>query len=171
VVNEPISSFHTAGGFAPVPTTFLRAGSLIEVSANGSVFMGLTMPPSVGGTSYRLSEVQYCISRIESGAFVNVASLMSDVSLLAGLQTVANDPTDRNATGCFTLVPNDGGTARSYGLVLGLAFTGATANDIDFTTVRTTWTPISGAADVVSAGSPGPAVDGAPGVFGVGDAG
>jgi len=126
------------GGSTP-PATMIPLGPVLGVSGDGMVTVPLTAPVAVGGTDYRLSHVEYCITIPTPGPFVTAVVVFSDDPVGAyPLTTVASDGTDRTATGCHDLnVPAS--TARAFGLVFG--FAGGTPA-FYLRGVRVTWTPV-----------------------------
>lgn len=137
----------------PAPTTVDYLGAFTQVTSNPTTFIwsSVTAPMSIGGTTYRLSSIEYCIEAIQSGASVDRVVLASNVSLLAGLQVVsAADTTVRTTTGCFSLSTNDGGAARSYGILV--RFAGDPTKKVILGAVRSTWVPTTLAATTVESG-------------------
>ncbi|MGE0359902.1 MAG: hypothetical protein AB7H93_06375 [Vicinamibacterales bacterium] len=142
---QPIVMGVSVGAFGIVPGTEPSsrsvAGAALALSADGVLSFPFAAPVSVGGTSYQLSQVEYCISVRNAGALVSAVAIVSD-DLLNGvpLTSVVSDQTDRTTTGCYTVaVPAS--SARSFGMLLSLAGN-ATAGSIYVSGIRTTWLPV-----------------------------
>lgn len=153
VMTASPAAFGTFAGTGPTATGVV--GAAFVCSADGIVSIPFSAPVHVGGADYRLAMVEYCVTLRTGGAFVNGVVVASD-QLTSGqpVTILANDLTDRTASGCYTLnVPAS--DARSYGMMF--QFTGdATASSVFLTGIRTTWTPTNGApAPVVPASDRG----------------
>lgn len=143
VVNESLGSYGIITGTGPTQVDI--AGGALGVSPNGSISLPLTGVPAVGGTSYRLSQVEICatFSTSVTGQFINLVAITGETTSTGTAQAILlNDGTDRTTNGCFTLtVPVN--TSRTYGLLFGFSSSPAstTANAIFLTVVRSTWVP------------------------------
>jgi hypothetical protein len=162
--NQPIVVGESPGNWvhtstpAPVlfeiigPDAFL-SGTTATAEKSVAYSLPLTQPPSVGGTTYRLGSVEYCVRTVTAGNVkVDVAGIYSDnFTGSLPLAVEATDTTDRTAAGCFSVTaPN--GTARAYALVLSVQYIGAaTTGGMIVSGVRSTWVPVTGAPDVVEA--------------------
>jgi hypothetical protein len=169
---QPVVMTETAGGWrtpsSSNPVTFDIIGPDAFMSGAASnpndevvpYSLPLTQPASIGGTSYRLASVEYCIRLINpANSRVDLAGIYSDNFTGAlPLSAEVTDETDRTAVGCYSLAATSG-TARSYALVLGVTLLGSnTSGGIIVSGVRSTWVPSSGAAAVVEepVGNPDP---------------
>jgi hypothetical protein len=152
---QPIVITETAGGWRTTssssPLTFDVIGpdaflSGAATNPNDEVVpysLPLTAPAVVGGTGYRLSQVEYCLRLINpANSKIDIAGIYSDnFNGALPLTAEVTDDTDRTAVGCYT-VSTGNGTARSYALVLGVTLLGAnTTGGIIVSGVRSTWVP------------------------------
>jgi hypothetical protein len=134
------------------PTTFLKRGHILQTSADlGVIYMPLSGPTIVGGITYRLSSVEWCLwSDALYGGSVWSASVLHDQPQPGFPQppfsSAVSDTTPRSAAGCYTLtvprLPALGGIQpRGYSLQLELA--GQTTNlssaSLWLQSVKTTW--------------------------------
>jgi hypothetical protein len=135
------AGFGTLATSAPTSTQVL--GAALGVSADGILSIPLAAPVTVGGTSYQLSQVEYCVTLRNAGAIVTAVVIATD-ALAAGdvpLTLLVNDPTDRTVTGCYTIaVPAS--SARSFGMLFSFAGN-ATPLSGFLTGIRATWTPVA----------------------------
>jgi hypothetical protein len=144
----PMVLMEPASGWIPadreplnVPTTFEPAGHLLFASTDGSLALPLQAPASIGGTNYRLSQVEYCIVELAAPGMVDTAFVFGDLSNTGGNPNavVATDTANRAATGCYTVtVPAS--TARAFSLVL--VFDGSPGETVGLSATRTTWVPV-----------------------------
>jgi hypothetical protein len=157
VLNETAGGWRTASSSNPVafeilgPLAFLSGAASTPDDEQVAYSLPLTQPASVGGTSYRLASVEYCVRLINAAnSKVDSAAIYSDSFTGATpLTAEVTDLTDRTTVGCFALTTSTG-TARSYSLVLGVSLLGsATSGGLIVSGVRSTWVPSSGAATVV----------------------
>ena len=129
--------------YADGPTGIDRRVTRTFFNADGYMVMPLTSPATVGGTSYRLVTVSYCIYSIAMGSVVDRIEVWADppaISLVA-------DNTDRTAAGCITLtVPATSGVQPAYSLYLLTSGGGA----VGLGTVTTTWLP----GGIITMGTP-----------------
>lgn len=143
VVNESLGAYGTIAGTGPTQVDV--AGGSLGTSPNGAISLPLSGVPAVGGTAYRLSQVEICatFSNTVAGEFINVVAVTAESTSTGAANTIlVNDGTDRTTNGCFTLnVPAS--TAKSFGLLFSFSASPAssTANAIFLTAVRTTWVP------------------------------
>lgn len=140
VVSEPVTGW--AEPFEPSFDAFSASGGNAAVFARGTgvLAIGLSGPAAIGGTTYRLSEVEYCITPQTGGgtAFVATADVLSDRGSALGITSEVVDLTDRTEAGCYVLSVADG-TARTHVLRLFVS-PGPQVNSGMFVgAVRTTW--------------------------------
>jgi len=123
------------------PTTTQVIGPVLSTSGDGTFSLPFAAPVTVGGTSYRLSNLEYCIAVSAAGPFVNTAAVASDdFTGSLPLTVVVSDATDRTATGCYEIaVPAS--SARAFAAVFALSNTAP--GNILFRGLRTTWMPVA----------------------------
>jgi hypothetical protein len=111
-------------------------------SNNTAIYsLPLTQPPSVGGTSYRLSSVEYCLRFISGGVKVDAAQIYSDnYTSSLPLTLEVDDATDRTALACYS-VNTANGAARAYAFLLRVTQVTGTTGGVIVTGVRSTWVP------------------------------
>ena len=123
-------------------TTFSTVGPVVAINGNGIVSVPLGAPASVGGTSYRLSAVEYCVAISGTGPYVDTAAVYSDdFNGALPFTLLLSDTTDRTASGCYQLNVVDPG-ARSFAAVLALAGA-APGGGVYLRGLRATWTPVA----------------------------
>jgi hypothetical protein len=163
VLGESAGGWRTAASSSPVtfdilgPDAFL-SGNPAATNQAVAYSLPLTQPALVGGMTYKLSSVEYCVRTINAAnSKVDLAGIYSDnFTGSVPLAAEATDPTDRTTVGCYAISAADG-TARAYALVLSVALVnGATTGGIIVSGVRSTWVP--GTAAVAPASS-APAAD------------
>ena len=135
VMTEPVT------GWRPVLfdsfNAFVVDGASVAARGRGNAGIGLGGPASIGATSYRLSQVEYCITPLIDG-FVTRAIVYSDRDSGGGT-TELFDATDRNEEGCYVL-PIADGTGRTHALYLEIDTESLAINSgIRLAAVRTTW--------------------------------
>jgi hypothetical protein len=147
VINESGSNWHTSPLVSVAPTQFQPTGPTVFSSADGAVWISLTSPPAVGGASYVLSSVEYCVLQIQTGARVDQVILVGDTGILTA-SVAASDTTHRTTPGCYTLQPAEGGGARAYAFVAGLTRSSGAPTPLDvlLSSVRSTWVPLANGA-------------------------
>lgn len=145
VLGESAGGWRTASSSAPVTFEVLGPDAFLSGNPTSAVAFSLplTHPALVGGTTYRLASIEYCVRMINAAnSKVDSASIFSDT--YTGSIPLANeitDSTDRTAVGCYEVIAPDG-TARSYALVLSVALVnGATSGGVIVSGVRSTWVP------------------------------
>lgn len=144
----PVTMYHGLADWRPngnfVSNTTIRQFDVSTTVENGTAFPTyiqtvLTGPASIGGTSYRIQSVQWCIAGRVGVPYVTSASL--DVATSG----VADDQTNRSATGCYTLTADPSVQPGGGGALLGLsvAFTANYASEqMRLGQVTSTWVPI-----------------------------
>ena len=137
VLTEPVTGWREIFGesFSSFEVDIFAAA---VARGSGTVAIGLGGPASIGATSYRLSQVEYCIDPI-NGGLVAQAYVFSDRDSPMGNTLEASDNTVRNEEGCYVL-PIAGGTGRTHLLSLVISEpSGTNNNGIRLAAVRTTW--------------------------------
>jgi hypothetical protein len=140
----PIVETVSPGAFGVVaatsPSAVNVAGPMLASSGDGQISIPFDGPVSVGGSSYKLDRVEYCLA-LKNGGYVTGVVIASD-DLFNGVPdtVILNDLTDRTANRCYTIaVPASG--ARSFGAIFTLAGT-TTANSIFLSGIRTSWSAV-----------------------------
>lgn len=151
--SQPIEVTESAGGWSPAtgssaPTNFTVSGPVMSAGPNSAVndavvSLPLTQPNSVGGTTYRLSQVEYCVGLISPGVRVNGAYIFSDeYTGTLPLRTVTSDDTDRTAVGCYT-VPVATAGDHAYALILSIGYIApTTTGNVIIRGTRSKWVPV-----------------------------
>jgi len=130
--------------YATGPTGFDRRVTRTFFNADGNLVMALTSPALVGGTNYRLSNVNYCIYSVAVGSKIDRIEVWSDPAAV----TLTWDDTDRTSSGCYSVVvPATAGIQPAYTLYLLPSGGGS----IGMGTVTTTW--VQGGAIITSTDS------------------
>jgi hypothetical protein len=98
----------------------------------GAMLMPLIAPSFLGGTTYRLKTVRWCLTNVIGAIKV----LFADVVSPAPTSVMTRDNTQRTSGGCQTINP-DAATSAKAGLTLSVTITGN--GSLLLTNVETTW--------------------------------
>lgn len=143
LLEGPIEIVHSLSDVVPdpgdAPTTVAldvgNEGIAVEVSANGTVYVGLEGPRIVGVEGFRLASVEYCVSELGLGRLANEAVLGNPGGVLVE---------ESNATttdGCYELtVPST--PAQSFVLSLTFDTMAIIIPEVEIDRITSTWTPI-----------------------------
>jgi len=141
----PIVELVSLGNFSTLgttgPTTVGVFGPTLLSTGGGIISLPFDGPASVGGTSYDLVRVDYCV-QLANGAFINSFGIATD-ELASGVPATieVTDQTDRTTTGCYGIdVPANGG--QSFGALIAFAGAAAINNSVYLFNVRATWNPV-----------------------------
>jgi hypothetical protein len=135
VLTEPVTGWREI--FGESFSSFDVNNAAAVARGSGILSIGLGGPVSIGATSYRLSQVEYCI-RPFAGGFVNGVNVLSDKGSFGGGTVEASDLTVRTESGCYVL-PIADGTARTHAVRLFIAKGDEVGSGTFVAAVRTTW--------------------------------
>jgi hypothetical protein len=121
---------------APPKAIKVRYDSVEVVSSGSSndAVLPLHGPATIGGNSYKLISVEYCINP-DTGTKVNTVYVDSNNPV-----DFASDLTDRTATGCYVVDTSALAAAQGYHVTFRTA--GAVDTSVDFEGVQSTWTKV-----------------------------
>lgn len=123
-------------------------------SANGRLVLPINRPQSVGGVTYRLASVEWCLFSMQTGSKVDYVEVWADPPAT----TIAVDQTDRTTAGCYAIpVP-----ATSQNAAYSMDLYASGGGTFGLATVRTTWVPVAGdrASDDLTVGTRRSSVNG-----------
>ena len=104
------------------------------VSGDGAVMIALTGPASLGGVSYGLQSIEYCIENPSGGAYVDIVRVDEEGPFQGGVF----DGTDRPDDGCYSLDVNRSG---SSGYAITLTVAGGAGASLRVSGATSTWAP------------------------------
>ena len=116
----------------PTTITSFSAGNM--VTGDGQVNINLTGPAMIGGIDYGLKSIEYCLESVTGGAAVTLVQVYA----APGIGTPGDDPTVRNADGCYTVEVNASGD-NTYDVFM--AFGGG--GSLRIAGIQSTWVPAS----------------------------